>query len=313
MRIETLTAENKISQGKKQREWLKQYSPQHLAKIEKLLKDCAGYAKNHGAPDMLIFGAGACTEIPLSKIAQFCRKIVLVDLDADGMKAAIAEVAGPLRKRIQFVQADITGGVSQKLDDILNTIDWRALYDAKDNEVAHITAEVLDRAPVPESPRIPGIAPAAIVVSSLILTQLFSLPLQDVLQKVALVRAGMQMTIGDNTEYIRAANLFRRKITLAHLRLLQTSLAPDGAAALISDFAGHIARADYTPDTTLPELRILPSSVLSIPSELEKEFYAPEPIRHWQWVNKLPDTAKYPGRIYTVIGAILQHKSESLA
>ena len=307
MRIDSLTAENKISQGKKQREWLKRRSPQHLIEVEKLLTDCVAMTKHGGPPDMVILGAGACTEIPLQKMAQLCRKVTLVDLDTDGLKTAIAEVAAPLRKRIHIARADITGGVSKTLEEILNVVDWRALNDATDNEVAHITAQALDSVPVPAAPRIAGIAPAAIVVSALVLTQLFSLPLQDVLQKVALVRAGMHITIGDNTEYIRAANVFRRKITLAHLHLLQTCMTSNGAAALISDFAGQITRADFTPDTTLPELRILPAAALSIPSDLEKQFYLPEQIRHWQWINKLPEGAAYPGRMYTVIGAILRH------
>src|SRR5262249_9613384 len=115
MRIERLVQENLRTQGSVRREWYRRHSPAHLAACGDLL-DAVLAARDTSAPaQALVLGAGACTELPLERLARACATVTLVDVDAPGMAAAPEELPVELRGRVELVTADVAGGVSVSL------------------------------------------------------------------------------------------------------------------------------------------------------------------------------------------------------
>ena len=112
--------------------------------------------------------------------------------------------------------------------------------------------------------------------------------------------------------YQEAANGFRRRVALAHLALLQTLLAPDGVALLLSDRAGELLppKAGRHAHDAIERLETLPESVLAISDDLERDFMLAAPERTWRWLISAPD-AERPGRRYDAFGVLLRHKDAS--
>src|SRR6185312_1655280 len=107
--------------------------------------------------------------------------------------------------------------------------------------------------------------------------------------------------------YQEAANDFRRRVALAHLALLQTLLAPNGVALLLSERAGELLPPKAGPHAhdAVERLETLPESVLAIPGDLERDFTLAAPMRRWRWLISAPD-AERPGRRYDAIGIVLR-------
>src|SRR5579884_1033764 len=191
-------------------------------------------------PTAVVLGAGACTELPLERLARACERVTLVDLDARGMGAAREELPAGLRGRVQLLEADVTGGVSAALARELRAQPWedlRLLGGPRGYAPLDAAAACLERCPVPDPPELPGLTPGGygLVVSGLVLTQLFSLPLLDVRDALS-VHAPAVADLRDAYPRSReAAMAFRRRVALSHLHLLGTLLAPQGAGLLLTD------------------------------------------------------------------------------
>lgn len=335
MRIEQLAQANQRMQGAARREWYRQHNPQHLAAINALVGDALmalgsplarppsrralARTTDADAPRLrsVILGAGACTELPLERLARACASTLLVDLDAPGMGRARDELPRALRPRIDLLVADITGGVSAALAAELRAQPWadlRRLDGGSGAATLDAVAACLDRIAIPTPPVIAGLdddggAPFDLVISSLTLTQLFSLPLLDALDTLLLYAPYVADQREERPTYRAAEDAFRRRVTQAHLALIARLLAPSGVALLLTDRVGYL-----TPPTTGPHsgegresLTTLPANVLAIPADLHQRF-AIGKVHDWEWIVSLPD-ATTPGRSYDVVGALLRPKA----
>src|SRR5277367_6464206 len=99
MRIERLARENGRTQGAARRAWYRAQNPAHLTSVAALVEE-ALTARGEGAPSAAVaLGAGACTELPLGRIAAACERVTLVDLDAPGMSEARDELPSEAQGR----------------------------------------------------------------------------------------------------------------------------------------------------------------------------------------------------------------------
>jgi hypothetical protein len=307
MRIERLVEENPRTQGAARRAWYRAHSPEHLRAVARLVEE--GLAtRGAEAPDAAaVLGAGACTELPLERLARACSRVALADLDVRGMERARQELPPALRGRVELVTADLTGGVSASLAAALRAQPWADLVALSEASVLGAAASCLEALAVPSPPRIAGLGPEpyGLVISSLTLTQLFSLPLLDVVDTLAVVAPRVRAPEAD-ARYHAAARGLRRRIALAHLDLMASLLAPEGAAVLISDETGYLlAPTGERHGEQAREALPLLSGVLDLSADLAGRFTLLGPWRRWEWQVSQP-TPSQPGRAYAVIGVLLR-------
>ena len=187
MRITRLTVDNRRTQGAERRTWYRRHSPEHLNAVSALVENALRLDGLASTRQTVVLGAGACTEIPLERLARASAHVSLVDLDVAGMAQARDELPATVRDRVDLLQADLTDGVSEALAAELRATPFADL-------------NMLDqgrgmREPSGGRRRLPGALPRSqmrqrlrvfepggydLVVSDFVLTQLYSLPLLDV-------------------------------------------------------------------------------------------------------------------------------------
>jgi hypothetical protein len=315
MRLARLPQENARMQGAERRRWLRRHSPAHLEAVERLVLRTLRARGPQNPARTVVLGAGACTELPLARLAAASDEVLLVDVDIPGMLHARDELPADRRGRVNVVQADLTGGVSASLAAELARQPWAdlaALGGHVGNAPLDAVAGCLERCPVADPPRIAELAPHGygVVISSLVLTQLYSLPLLDIVDALSVYAPGAVDRRELHARYREAALRFRRRIALAHLALLRELLAPDGAALLITDVTGYLVPARGGPHggNAREALPVLPPEVLRLPEDLAAQGWHGEPPLTWQWVASLPDATR-PGRTYDVTGIVLRRAS----
>jgi hypothetical protein len=302
MRIARLATENRRTQGPERRVWSRRINPEHPRAVAALVEDALRLGRV-STRQTVILGAGACTEIPLERLARASAHVLLVDLDVAGMAQARDDLTSALRSRVDLLQADLTGGVSEALAAELRATpfaDLNLLDQGRGMAPVEAAAECLERCRLQ-----PG--GYDLVVSDFTLTQLYSLPLLDVIDTLTAYAPAVADLRETLARYQEAATSFRRRVALAHLALLRTLLAPDGVTLLLSDRAGELLPAKAGPHARDPieRLETLPASILAIPGDLERDFTLAAPMRRWRWLISAPD-AERPGRRYDVFGIVLQ-------
>ncbi len=314
MRIARLAAENPRTQGPERRAWYRKHSSEHLRSVAALVDEGIRARNGDTPPRTVVLGAGACTELPLERLARHMQSVLLVDVDVPGMAQARDELPDSLRQRVDLLQADLTGGVSDALAAELAMQPWSDLAQLGARAPLDAAASCIERCPVPDPPQIAGLPSGGydLVLSTLVLTQLFSLPLLDVVDALAYHTAGIVDLRETYPRYREAALGFRRRIVRAHLSLLESLLAPGGVAVLMSDETGYLLPPASGPHMRDPreELSLLPSEVLALPGDLETRFELVGPIRTWEWLVTAP-TATTPGRLYDVFGVMLRGREAS--
>jgi hypothetical protein len=300
VRIDTLTYNNVHTQGAQRRAWLRQHSPQHLEQSAALMLHAFQLRPSSTSRSILVLGAGACTEVPLAELARDSDEVVLADLDLASMRQGRNELSSPaLRKRVRLLECDISGGVSINLKRQIERQPWEKLVPQGARAVFDAAAHCLDVCPVPDPPEIEvlGTGEFGIVISSLILTQLFSYPLLDMLdhiQRIAPTDLGEQER---HRRYQDAAQALRVRVIQAHLHLLRELLDMGGIAVLLSDIRGFAFEHDIEHRRTIP---LVPRTL----SDLVKENFSMIEGAHWEWLSDLPEEGKL-GRGYEVVGYVL--------
>lgn len=314
MRIERLAADNPRTQGAERRAWYRRHSPQHLRSIEALVETALA-ARGADAPARaVVLGAGECTELPLERIVRACRDgVTLVDVDVPGMGRAREALPAALRSRVDLVKQDLTGGVSAALATELRAQPWDDLHRLSPSAALEAAADCLDRCPIADPPLLPYLMPGGygLVVSSLVLTQLYSLPLLDVVDTLSVHAPAAVDLRESDPRYRGAANRFRRRLALAHLALVDLLLAPDGAVVLASDRVGVLLPPTAGPHSGEPRehLDVLPPGVLAVPVDLRARFALRSPVRTWEWLATAP-SAQTPGRLFEAFGVVLRHRHD---
>jgi hypothetical protein len=301
VRIDNLPYSNIQMQGAQRRTWLRQHAPQHLEQCAQIILHALQQRQPGTAHCTLVLGAGACTEVPLAELARASDEMILTDLDLPSLQQGRAELTSTaLRKRVRLVECDISGGVSAALAKLIARQDWSRALSQGASALFDTAALCLEQCAVPDPPALPTVdsGSCGVIVSSLLLSQLFSYPLLDLLdtlQRLAPQHFGEQER---HARYQAAAQAFRVRIITAHLHLLQQLLDSGGAIALLSDIRGFaFTNSDITHRRVLP---LVPRSFF----ELVSSMFAVLEERHWEWLTDLP-TPEHPGRGYEVVGYVL--------
>ncbi len=305
MRIDTLSNNNRQTQGAQRRTWLRLYAPHHLQNCAALDQYALRQRAAATSQGTVILGAGACTEVPLAEIVRASDEVALVDLDVAAMKQAWSELPSiALRRNVRLVEADISGGVSANLARLLQRQDWLALKAQGATAVFDAAALCLEQCPIPDPPQLQTLTGGSfgLVISSLVLSQLFSYPILDLLDSV---QRSAPALIGEQERHRRyqdAAQSFRTRVITAHLHLLHDLLDIGGIAVLISDIRGF-AFSVYGTDHDAQHRRFIPLVPRTFPELVKGNFTVLEE-KQWEWITDLPEGERL-GRGYEVAGYVL--------
>ena len=305
MRIDTLTYNNIKTQGAQQRAWLRQYSPQHLQQCTSLMLQGLHLHQRSASNSTLVLGAGACTEIPLAELARDSDEVVLTDLDLASMQQGRNELISPaLRKRVRLLSCDMSGGVSSDLNRLIKQQRWDTLVSQSAQLVFDAAAHCLEQCLVPDPPEIEGlqIGEFGVVISSLVLSQLFSYPLLDVLDHVKRIAPSYLGEQERHLRYQEAAQNFRVRVIQGHLHLLRELVDVGGIVVLLSDVRGFVFEV-FGTENDAQHRRTLPVVPRTLP-ELVRDKFSVLEERHWEWITDFPEEGKL-GRGYEVSGCAL--------
>lgn len=305
MRIDTLTYNNIQTQGAQRRAWLRQYSPQHLQQCTALMLLALQKRQRSASRSTLVPGAGACTEVPLAELARDSDEVVLADYDLASMRQGQDELTTPsLHNRVRLLACDISGGVSADLNRLIKQQSWGKLVPQGAKIVFDAAAHCLEQCPVPDPPEIEGLHAGefGVVISSLVLSQLFSYPLLDVLDHVQRIAPEYLGEQERHRRYQEAEQAFRVRVIEAHLHLLRELADMGGIVVLLSDVRGFVF-ADAAHENDAQHRRTLPIVPRGF-AELVRESFGVLEERRWEWITDLPEQGKV-GRGYEVVGYVL--------
>ena len=305
MRIDTLTYSNVQTQGARQRAWLREHSPQHLQHSAALMLQTLSQRSPSASPSTLIMGAGACTEVPLEELARHSDEVVLADFDLASMQQARSELASPaLRRHIRLLEGDISGGISASLHRLITQQPWDTLIPRGARAVFDADAACLEQCPIPDPPRIDGLGAGefGLVASSLVLSQLFSYPLLDILDHIQRLAPALVGEQERHHRYQEAAQSFRVRVIQSHFHLLRELADRGGLIVLLSDVRGFAFNIMGT-DHDAGHRRAIPLVPRAFPDLVRENFTVLEE-RHWEWITDLPEKGKF-GRGYEVVGYLL--------
>ncbi len=309
VRIDTLSYSNVQTQGTKRREWLAQHSPHHLAQCSTLIQHALRDRQPGASPSVLVLGAGACTEVPLVQLARASDEVVLADFDLASMKQGRDELSSPaLRRRVRLVESDISGGVSANLNDLLEKQPWSTLVPQGAQAVFDAAASCLEQCIIPDPPELVGLGTGefGFVISSLVLSQLFSYPLLDILDLVQRIAPQLLGEQERHRRYQEAAQAFRIRIIQAHFHLVQSLVDVGGSIVLLSDIRGFVFDV-YGTDHDAQHRRTMPLVPRALTDMVHDNFTIKEEA-HWEWLTDLPEKGKL-GRGYEVVGYVLSFPS----
>jgi hypothetical protein len=306
VRIDTLTYNNIQTQGAQRRLWLRQHSPQHLQQCTSLMLQGLQLRQRSASTSTLVLGAGACTEIPLAELARNSDEVILADYDLASMQQGRDELASPaLRKQVCVVSCDMSGGVSAHLNRLIEQKHWDKLVNQSSQVVFDAAADCLEHCNAPDPPEIEGLYAGefGVVISSLVLSQLFSYPLLDMLDHIQHIAPAYLGEQEHHRSYQEAAQNFRIRVIQGHLHLLQELLDVGGIVVLLSDVRGFVFEVFGTENDSQPR-QTLPIAPRSFPELVRESFYVVEE-RYWEWITDLPGEGKL-GRGYEVVGYVLK-------
>jgi predicted RNA methylase len=305
VRIDTLTYNNVQTQGAYRRAWLRQHSSQHLEQCAALMLHALKQRQASASRSVLVLGAGACTEVPLNDLAYASDEVVLADLDLAAMQQGRDELtASALRKRVRLLQCDISGEISLNLNRLIKQQPWATLVPQSAQAVFDVAARCLEQCAVSDPPQIHGLGTGefGVVISSLVLSQLFSYPLLDILDHVQHLAPGYLGEQERHRHYQEASQAFRVRVIQAHLHLLHELLDVGGIVVLLSDLRGFVFDV-YGTDHDAEHRRMMPIVPRTFP-ELVREHFEVIEEAHWEWLTDLPQEGKL-GRGYEVVGYVL--------
>ncbi|MBO0777963.1 MAG: hypothetical protein J2P37_03960 [Ktedonobacteraceae bacterium] len=306
MRVETLSNSNRQTQGAQRREWLRQHAPQHLQQCAEIVQRALHLRAPAASRSTVVLGAGACTEVPLAELARQSDEVVLVDYDLSAIQQGGNELESPmLRRKVSLLHCDLSGDISVKLARLLRRQNWPALAVQGAETIFNAAAQCLDECPVPDPPQIGGLVAgdAGLVVSSLVLSQLFSYPILDVLDQAQAVAPSLLGEQERHRRYQEATQRFRMRVINAHLHLMRSLLDVGGVAVLLSDVRGFAFNVHGT-DHDSTHRRYLPLVPRTFP-DLVRGVFTVNAEQHWDWISDLPGQER-PGRGYEVTGYILR-------
>jgi predicted RNA methylase len=307
VRIESLPYTNAQTQGPARRAWLRIHAPEHLEQCEALMLEALQRRRPATSPGIVVLGAGACTEVPLAALARAADEVVLVDIDLAALQWARQELPTALRRRVQLLGCDLSGGVSERLDRLLRRLPWEQAAAWEGERLFTTLADLLEACPVPDPPAIESLPAGAfgLAISSLLLSQLYSYPLLDVLDYVR-QRAPQALGLQEShRRYQEAAQRFRLRIIQAHLHLLRSLVEAGGLVVVLTDLRGFLFN-DLAALHKEGGRQVLPLVPYAFFRLLRQSFRLLEE-RRWLWLSDLPAEGR-PGRAYEVAGYLAERE-----
>ncbi len=305
VRIDNLPFSNIQMQGAQRREWLRQHAPQHLQHCAALVAHALQLRDAGASRSTLVLGAGACTEVPLSDLSRASEEVVLADIDLAAMRLGREELDSPgLRRRVRLLQGDISDGVSKDLARLVARQNWSKIVAEGARAVFDAAALCLEQCPISDPPQIEELPTGefGLVVSSLVLSQLFSYPILDLLDHLQRVAPSFLNEQERHRRYQEAAQNFRIRVINAHLHLMRALLDTGGVAVLLSDVRGFVFNVHGT-EHDAAHRRAMPLVPRTFPDLVRASFTIREEAE-WEWLTDLP-TKERPGRGYEVVGYVL--------
>ena len=208
---------------------------------------------------------------------------MLADLDRASMRQGYDELTSPaLRKKVRLLGCDISGGVSADLNRLIGQQRWEKLVSQGAQVVFDAAADCIERCPVPELPKIEGLHTAefGVVISSLLLSQLFSYPLLDILDQVKLMAPHFLGEQERHRLYQKASQKFRVRVIQEHLHLLNELVDVGGIVVLLSDVRGFVFEV-FGTENDAQSRRTLPIMPRGL-AELVGESFTVLEERHWE-------------------------------
>ncbi len=166
-------------------------------------------------------------------------------------------------------------------------------------------ATCLDRCDVPQPPELAELRPGrcGVVISSLVVTQLWSYPLLDLTDLLNTIDPALAARQHEHAALGPAIERFKERVARGHLLLLARLLRPSGVAVLIAEDEGRLTpqhgQQSQGLDVPLP---LLPARFSAL---VEEAFTPVEPARGWEWISDLPSAVR-AGRTYHVTGYVLK-------
>lgn len=305
MRIDSLPFNNQQTQGALRREVLHSQSPQHLQESANLIRKAVRLRSPGTSHGVIVLGAGACTEVPLAELVRSSDEVTLVDLDQQAMQHAREELPSLVqRKHVRLLEADISGDVSAKLNRLLQQEVRPDLVSQGTAAIFDAAAHCLEQCDIPDPPSLKGAGNGeyGIVISSLVLSQLFSYPLLDVLDHIQSLAPQLLGEQERHRGYQAAAQSFRTRIIQAHLHLLRGLVDTGGLIVLLSDVRGFAFTVSGT-DHDARHRQIMPLVPRTF-FELVQVNFTIQEQHSWEWISDLPEHNR-PGRGYEVVGYML--------
>lgn len=118
----------------------------------------------------LVLGAGRCIEIPVEELARQFQRVVLVDLDGESLRAALASVPESLRQKVELRHSDMTSFAEPLMEETAHIMERS---EAAPIAIARLRS-LYDRMDALRRP--PDLPRADLIVSSLVLSELFRYP-----------------------------------------------------------------------------------------------------------------------------------------
>ncbi len=231
-----------------------------------------------------------------------------MDLDEFALQQALRQLSVKLQGRVRLVIADVTGGVSQQLEQVLVGQRWQALKAQGADAVLAAAARCLERCEVPQPPVLAELRPGrcGVVISSLVVTQLWSYPLLDLTDLLTTIDPALAGQQHEHAQLGPAIERFRERVARGHLLLLAQQVRPAGRVVLITEDAGWLVPQAGQESSGLDvPLPLLPAA---FPRLVEEVFEPAVLVREWKWISDWP-TAVRAGRMYRVIGQVLTVRS----
>jgi hypothetical protein len=306
VRIDSLSYSNVSMQGSQRRQWLREHAPQHLEHCTQFIARGLKLRSAASSQSTVVLGAGACTEVPLAELVRASDEVVLVDLDLVSLLRGRDELTvASQRKRVRLIQGDISGNVSASFNKLIQALDWSALRNHGAAALFDKVASCLERCPVPDPPELETLArdSCGLVVSSLVVSQLFSYPLLDALDAIQQHAPDLLVEQERHRRYQEATQNFRVRLIRAHLHLLRSLLDQGGVVVLLSDIRGFAFQVMGT-DHDAVHRQMLPLVPRIFPELIQESFEIVQEGQ-WEWISDLP-TKEHPGRGYEVVGYILK-------
>jgi len=190
------------------------------------------------------------------------------------------------------------------LNELIEHQPWQTFVKQGARAVFDTAAQCLEECPVADPPEIEGLGVSefGVVISSLVLSQLFSYPLLDMLDSIQRLAPDYVVEQERHARYQQAAQDFRVRIISGHLHLLRGLVDMGGIVVLLSDVRGFVFNV-YGTDHDAAHRRSIPLVPRMLPDLVRASFSVIEEAR-WEWLTDLPERGKL-GRGYEVVGYVL--------